>query len=132
MTSPNSEGLGTGVVFQGVFLSIAISPKSRTVSGGSGSNLIIFSYNSEKCCLIVSILLKPMHARTKSSDIVITFGREDDTLSTERIIGEILWDGDRLVFSGDISVVFIISSDGNSSESSDKDKLSSNSAFRDK
>jgi hypothetical protein len=36
---------------------------------------------------IISILRKPILARIKSSDIVTDLGREDDTLSTERIIG---------------------------------------------
>jgi len=36
---------------------------------------------------MVSTFLKPTHPRRKSSDIDITLGKDEDTLSTERRIG---------------------------------------------
>jgi hypothetical protein len=41
ITSPNEDGLGTGVVFLGVFLRLANSPVSKTASAGSLSIKIV-------------------------------------------------------------------------------------------
>ena len=83
---------------------VAKSPKFRTASAGVVSNRILGQYKSEKCFLIVSILLNPKLARRKSSEAVNIFGIDEEGLSTDRIIGIVTVSVDEFVLMLDSGI----------------------------